>query len=67
MNRGKGWKRVAKLITSRYESMMATLKMIREKFGGAERYLMDVIGLTPEEVEAIKRNLIVDEPAIHRF
>lgn len=47
--------------------MMATLKMIREKFGGPEQYCLDVVGLTQEEVEAIKKNLIVDEPAIHKF
>lgn len=47
--------------------MMATLVMIREKFGSAEQYCEDVIELSQEEIEAIKRNMIVDEPAIHKF
>lgn len=47
--------------------MMATLVMIREKFGSVEQYCKDVIRLSEEEIEALKRNLIVDEPAIHKF
>lgn len=47
--------------------MMATLIMIREKFGGVEQYCKDVIDLSRDEIDAIKRNLIVDEPAIHKF
>ena len=47
--------------------MMATLVMIREKFGGVEQYCKDVIDLSQDEIDAIKGNLIVDEPAIHKF
>lgn len=47
--------------------MMATLKMIREEFGGPEQYCLDVVGLTKEEIAAIKKNLTVEEPAIHKF
>ena len=47
--------------------MMATLKMIREKFGGPEQYCLDVLGLSKEEIEAVKTSLIVDEPAIRKF
>ena len=46
---------------------MATLVMIREKFGGVEQYCKDVIELSQEEIDAIKRNMIADEPAIHKF
>ncbi|KAI9046900.1 hypothetical protein LZ554_008978 [Drepanopeziza brunnea f. sp. 'monogermtubi'] len=53
------------LISSKAESMMSTLKMIQEKFGGPEGYIMERCGLTKEEVEKIKRNLIVEEPAVH--
>ena len=46
--------------------MMSTLQMIQEKFGGAEAYIIEKCGLTKEEVEKIKANLIVDMPAIHQ-
>jgi hypothetical protein len=46
--------------------MSATLKLIRQKFGGAEGYIIDKCGLTKEEVEKIKTNLIVEKPAIHQ-
>jgi hypothetical protein len=46
--------------------MMSTLRVIREKFGGAEGYVIEKCGLTKEEVEKIKANLIVETPAIHQ-
>jgi len=45
---------------------MATLKIIREKFGGPEGYMIEKCGLTKEEVDKIRTNLIVEAPAIHR-
>jgi hypothetical protein len=45
--------------------MLATLKMIREKFGGAKGYVIEKCGLTKEEVQKICSNLIVEKPAIH--
>ena len=44
--------------------MMATLKMIKEKYGGAEGYVIDQCGLTKAEVEKIRKNLIVESPAV---
>jgi len=46
--------------------MMATLKILREKFGGPERYMIEKCGLTKEEVDRIRANLIVETPAIHQ-
>ena len=46
--------------------MLAALEMIRERFGGAEGYVIEKCGLTKEEVEKIRANLIVEEPAIHQ-
>ncbi|TVY21519.1 Tyrosine-protein phosphatase [Lachnellula arida] len=54
------------LISARAVNMMSTLRMIREKFGGAEAYIIEKCGLTKEEVEKIKANLIVEMPAIHQ-
>jgi len=44
--------------------MLATLKMIREKYGGPERYAIDRCGLTKEDVDRIRSNLVVEAPAI---
>jgi hypothetical protein len=46
-------------------SMLATLRLIREKFGGPEGYVIEKCGLTREEVEKIRKNLIVEKPAVH--
>jgi hypothetical protein len=45
--------------------MLATLKMIRERFGGPERYMIENCGLSKEDIENIRSNLIVEKPAIH--
>lgn len=45
--------------------MLATLLMIREKFGGAEEYIIQKCGLSKEEVDKIKKNLVVEKPAVH--
>lgn len=45
-------------------NMLATLKMIREKYGGPEQYVIDKCSLTKEDIQQIKSNLIVKAPAI---
>ena len=45
-------------------NMLATLKMIHEKYGGPEQYVVDRCGLTKEDVDRIRSNLIVKAPAI---
>lgn len=40
--------------------MAAFLKVIDEKFGGAEKYVIERLGFSPNEVEQIRNNLIVD-------
>lgn len=45
--------------------MLSTLKLIREKFGGVENYITEKCGLTNEQVDKIRSNLIVEQPAIH--
>lgn len=49
-----------RMVSSRRENMLATLAVLREKWGGAEGYVVKELGLTKEEVEAIRRNLVVD-------
>jgi hypothetical protein len=46
-------------------NMLATLRVIKEKFGGAEGYVIEKCGLSKEEVEKLKSNLIVEKPAVH--
>lgn len=41
--------------------MLAVLAMMREKYGSAEDYVRTVCGLTAEEIESIRRALIVHE------
>ena len=50
---------------ARSENMLSTLKMIKEKFGGTEAYAVDKCGLTKEEVEMIRKNMVVQKPAVH--
>lgn len=40
--------------------MLGTLEFIRERYGSVEKYVVDHIGLSPESVERIRKNLIVD-------
>lgn len=49
-----------RMVSSRKENMLATLAVLREKWGGAEEYVVKELGLTKEEVEALRRNLVVD-------
>jgi hypothetical protein len=43
--------------------MLATLAMIREKYGSAEKYVIEQCRVSPEAVEQIRKNLIVDADA----
>ncbi|KAF4633080.1 hypothetical protein G7Y89_g5039 [Cudoniella acicularis] len=54
------------LISAKAANMLATLKLIQEKFGGAEGYVVQKCGLTKEEVKMIRSNLIVEKPAVHQ-
>lgn len=54
------------MISAKSANMLATLEMIRKKFGGAEGYMIEKCGLTKDEVEKIRSNLIVEKPAIHQ-
>lgn len=39
--------------------MLAFMGMLREKYGGAEGYAQNVCGLSVEDVQVIRRNLVV--------
>jgi hypothetical protein len=39
--------------------MLATLKMISEKYGGPEQYVIEKCGLSKEEVHLVRSNMVV--------
>lgn len=49
-----------RMVSSRAESMRGTLRMIRERWGGVEGYVRDAVGLSADEVDAVRRNLVVE-------
>ncbi|ROV94931.1 hypothetical protein VSDG_07130 [Cytospora chrysosperma] len=49
-----------RMVSSKRESMIGTLKMIREKYGGVEDYVRKECGLSGGEIEQIRRNLVVE-------
>jgi len=40
--------------------MMATLEMVRAKYGSIEKYMTEQCGLSPEQVARIRANLIAE-------
>ncbi|EKG15068.1 hypothetical protein MPH_07751 [Macrophomina phaseolina MS6] len=50
-----------RMVRSRKENMLATLAMVREKYGGAEAYMRTVCGLSEDEIERIRQVMIVSE------
>ncbi|CAK7209419.1 hypothetical protein SBRCBS47491_000435 [Sporothrix bragantina] len=50
-----------RMVGARKESMINTLAMVREEFGGPENYIVTRCGLTKEEVAEIRNFLIVSE------
>ncbi|KAI9814542.1 MAG: hypothetical protein M1832_005722 [Thelocarpon impressellum] len=49
------------LISSKFENMMATLDLIRERWGGAAGYLKLECGLNDDELEKIRKRMMVKE------
>ncbi|KAK5656548.1 hypothetical protein OQA88_4527 [Cercophora sp. LCS_1] len=48
------------MVSARKEYMSGTLDMIREKYGTVEKYAIDHCRVLPQEVEQIRRNLVVE-------
>jgi hypothetical protein len=49
-----------RMVGARRESMLATLAMIREKYGSVESYVIDHCRISPAAVDQIRKNLIVE-------
>lgn len=56
----KGRQAALRMIGARKESMLKSLEMLDEVFGGAERYLREKCGLSDKELDALKNNLLVE-------
>jgi len=48
------------LISSKYESMIATIELFNEQYGGIEKYCIEKLGLTKDDLEKIKGNLLTN-------
>ena len=46
-------------LPARHDTMLAFLKLLRDKYGGVENYLATYAGLSPEDVQQIRTNLLV--------
>ena len=49
-----------RLFEAREENMIATLAMIRDTFGSVEQYVIEWCGLSLEEVDQVRKNLLVE-------
>ncbi|KAK1776392.1 protein-tyrosine phosphatase-like protein [Copromyces sp. CBS 386.78] len=49
-----------RMVSSRKEVMLATLQYIDAEYGGAEKYVIEKLGVTKEEVERIREVMVVD-------
>ncbi|KAI5120677.1 hypothetical protein M0805_006966 [Coniferiporia weirii] len=48
------------MLTSRRETMLAFLNLLRNNYGGVEGYVQKYCGLSTEDVQIIRRNLVID-------
>ncbi|KAJ7286863.1 protein-tyrosine phosphatase-like protein [Mycena rebaudengoi] len=58
---GLNWEGAMKMASSRPQTMLATLNMIREKYGSAEGYVTSHTSLTAEDVLKLRQNLVVNQ------
>lgn len=49
-----------RMVGAKRESMLRSLDMLDEEFGGAEKYIKEKCGLTDGQLESLRRNLLVD-------
>lgn len=57
----KGREAATRMVGAKKESMLGALEMLEREFGGAERYMREKCGLGDEELDVLRRNLIVKE------
>ncbi|KAL2020475.1 hypothetical protein VTK56DRAFT_8360 [Thermocarpiscus australiensis] len=52
--------RAERMVSARRENMLGTLRLIRERYGSVESYVVDCLGVSRTSVERVRRNLVVD-------
>ncbi|KAM7216666.1 putative tyrosine phosphatase [Rhypophila decipiens] len=52
--------RAETMVSSRKENMLATLQMMRQKYGSVEKYVVDHCKVSPDTVERLRKNLTVE-------
>ncbi|KAH9850816.1 protein-tyrosine phosphatase-like protein [Lenzites betulinus] len=50
------------MFSSRAETMIAFLQMLQERYGGVEEYIRKIVGLSDEDIAAIRKNFLVPAP-----
>ena len=50
-----GRRRAERMVGARQESMRAMLEIVDEKWGGAEGYVKNVVGLSDEDIERVRK------------
>jgi len=56
---GGGVARAERMVAARPESMVALLDLLDERWGGAEGYIREVVGLSADEVGRLKEVMVV--------
>lgn len=61
----RGWEH---LLSSKYTTMLETLEWFDKKYGGVRHYLVNIVGLTEQDLETIRDSLIYegDPIGVHR-
>lgn len=49
-----------RMVGSRPEAMLGTLALIRREYGGVEEFVRGRCGLSDEEIEGVRKNLVVE-------
>lgn len=49
-----------RMVSARAASMLGTLRAVRDVWGGVEAYVRQEVGLSADEVAAVRRNLVVE-------
>lgn len=57
----KGKAAARRMIGARKESMLGSLEMVDKEFGGSEKYMREKCGLGDEELEKLRRNLVLSK------
>ncbi|KAG9317825.1 protein-tyrosine phosphatase-like protein [Chiua virens] len=52
-----------RMLTSRYETMQATLSLLRDKYGGVEAYVKNYCGLSDDDISIVQSNLVASTKA----